>query len=272
MNKPTFEAAIVCLRRLYSDRASFRFHAVAAGLPEKSVPSGLSHAEFLLRGLEELEKVGKIPALLLMAASSWPEDLELRGVVADLAKIHNHPRRMDLDLWTRLAPSKQERLVKFWELVGARETQRSRSPYRVFVAFSSPDGEYLLQLETHLSSLVKQGRIEVWHDRRMVAGGDREAQIELQLALADLVLLLVSPDFLASDGCRKIVDKAMSDQMAGRVRVIPVLLRPTDWEDTKFAGLCHLPEGEEPVSRWRHRDSAYISIVQGIRRVLELEP
>ena len=77
-----------------------------------------------------------------------------------------------------------------------------RGPNGGGVLFISHKDEGLRdQLETHLSMLKRQGFIETWHDRRITAGEPLEAAISGNLERADVVLLLVSPDFLASDYC-----------------------------------------------------------------------
>jgi len=86
-----------------------------------------------------------------------------------------------------------------------------------------------------------------------------------------VILLLVSPDFLASNFCyEKEIKRALELHHAGRACVIPVILRPANWEDTPLADLQALPKDARPVTRWDDRDDAWLDVVLGIRRVVKV--
>ena len=89
----------------------------------------------------------------------------------------------------------------------------------VFFSYSHKDEALRDQLETHLAMLKRQGVILTWHDRRLVAGDNIDSGIAKELDQADIILLLVSPDFLASDYCYGIeVARALERHAAGEVR------------------------------------------------------
>jgi TIR domain len=71
----------------------------------------------------------------------------------------------------------------------------------LFFSYSHADEALRDQLETHLASLKRQGVISSWHDRRITAGTNVGEAIDSHLDAADVVLLLISPDFIASDYC-----------------------------------------------------------------------
>src|SRR5213080_3948433 len=101
----------------------------------------------------------------------------------------------------------------------------------VFFSYSHKDEDLRDQLETHLAMLKRQGVISAWHDRRLIAGSDIDTGITEELEGADIILLLVSPDFLASDYCYGVeMTRALERQAAGEARVIPVILRPCEWK------------------------------------------
>src|SRR5712692_8907637 len=94
------------------------------------------------------------------------------------------------------------------------------------------------QLEKHLSALKHQGLIETWHDRRITAGQAFDQEIDAHLESADVILLLISSDFLASDYCyKREMGRAVERHEVGSAIVIPVILRPCDWHDTPFGKL-----------------------------------
>lgn len=144
----------------------------------------------------------------------------------------------------------------------------SSKPLRVFYSYSHEDESARKRLETHLAVLRRQGIIAEWHDRRIAPGENWAEQIDQHLESADLILLLVSADFLASDYCyEKEMKRALERHETGSARVIPVILRTCDWQyETPFSRLQALPKDGKPVSTWEHVDDAYTDIAQGIRR------
>src|SRR5215203_3474844 len=80
---------------------------------------------------------------------------------------------------------------------------RRFKPVRVFCSYSHKDKRYLNKLRTSLDVLSNQGLIEEWHDRKIVPGDEWDEDIDKHLETADIILLLVSPDFLSSEYIRK---------------------------------------------------------------------
>jgi hypothetical protein len=139
----------------------------------------------------------------------------------------------------------------------------------ILVSYSHRDEKLRKVLETHLSLLRRQGYIRVWHDRKIGAGTEWTKQISAHLESADLILLLVSPDFLASDYCYDIeLRRALARHEAGTARVIPIILRPVDWHEAPFGKLQALPKDGKPISTWPNRDEAFKSVVEGVRLVV----
>ncbi|WP_437967319.1 SIR2 family protein [Sorangium sp. So ce260] len=141
-------------------------------------------------------------------------------------------------------------------------------PVRVFFSYASRDEELLARLEAHLSPLKREGLIAPWHSGKIGAGEDLERAISDQLEAADLVLLLVSASFLASEQGDAQVTRAMERRAAGQAAVVPVLLRPCDWETTRFAELQAVPRDKKPVTKWSDEDEALLQVVREIRAVV----
>jgi hypothetical protein len=140
----------------------------------------------------------------------------------------------------------------------------------VFYSYSHKDEERRDQLETHLAMLKREGVIKEWHDRRISAGQEWDGEIDTHLKSADIILLLVSPDFLASDYCYDIeVRQSMERHEAEEARVIPIILRPCDWKSAPFGKVQALPKDAKPVTRWDDRDEAFWDIAKGIRKAAE---
>jgi tetratricopeptide (TPR) repeat protein len=147
----------------------------------------------------------------------------------------------------------------------------SGSPFRVFFSYSHEDDKLRAGLEKHLSLLRREGAIESWTDHEIRPGQEWEKEIFAALEKADIVLLLVSASFIASDFCySREMTCAVERHDAGSARVVPILLRPCDWKTAPFAKLQALPAGAKPVTDWRgQRDKAFLSVAEGIRGMLK---
>ena len=138
----------------------------------------------------------------------------------------------------------------------------------LFYSYSHKDEALRKKLETHLSLLKDQRVIRDWHDRRIAAGTEWDGAISQNLENAEIILLLVSADFLASRYCHDVeIKRAMERHEAGSARVIPVILRPVDWHTAPFGKLQALPSNGKPVTTWKNRDEAFTDIARGIREV-----
>ena len=141
---------------------------------------------------------------------------------------------------------------------------------RVFVSYSHKDEGLRDELEVQLSMLKRQRLIEVWHDRRLLPGDHLDWTISEELDAADVVLLLISPDFLASDYCYKIEKgRALQRHQEGTARLISVILRPCDWTHTDLAQYLVTPTDGKPVTQWPDRDEAFLDVTKSIRRAIE---
>ena len=116
--------------------------------------------------------------------------------------------------------------------------------------------------------MKRQGIIDAWHDRRITGGREWAEEIDRHLDSARIILLLASPDFIASDYCyEKEMTRALERHDAGAARVIPVILRHVDWAGAPFGCLQALPRDAKPVKAWG--DEAFFDIARGIRKVAE---
>lgn len=147
----------------------------------------------------------------------------------------------------------------------------TRTPAEVFYAYAPEDGRWLAKLEKHLSLLKHQKLISTWHPGLLAAGAEVAHDIAHHLNSAALILLLISPDFLASDVCYDgTLQRALERHKASEARVIPILLRPVaDWQSAPFAHLLSLPTDGKFISTWSNQDVAFADIAAGIRRALE---
>lgn len=143
----------------------------------------------------------------------------------------------------------------------------------VFIAYAPHDESALTELVAHLAPLQRQGLINAWYDREIEAGAVWEMEVRAHIDAAQVILLLVSADFLASPSCWDVqMERAMERHTAGEARVIPILLRPCSWKDTPIGALSALPDNETPIQSWVNRDQAWTQVVQRIRAAFDKRP
>ncbi|GLQ89404.1 toll/interleukin-1 receptor domain-containing protein [Dyella flagellata] len=140
----------------------------------------------------------------------------------------------------------------------------------LFFSYSHADEGLRDQLEKQLAMLKRQGIIEVWHDRRIGAGQEIDKAINQHIESDEIILLLVSPDFIASDYCYDIeMTRALDRHEAGTAIVIPVILRACDWHHAPFGKLLATPRDGKPITQWPDTDQAFLEVAQAIRKSAE---
>jgi hypothetical protein len=140
----------------------------------------------------------------------------------------------------------------------------------LFSSYAHKDEALRDELDTHLALLRNQGTISSWHDRSIPVGSEWDAEISENLESAQIILLLVSANFLASEYIwGKELKRAMERHEAGEARVIPITLKPCDWHSAAFGKLQALPKGAKAVTKWSDRDEAFTDVALGIRKTVE---
>lgn len=141
-------------------------------------------------------------------------------------------------------------------------------PLLVYTCYADADERLLKDLYNHLALLEKQRLIQVWGENQIRPGETRQAEIDRYLGQADIVLLIISSSFLASDPCNELMQRALTRHNEGKLAVIPILLKPTLWENAPFSHLKPLPSKAVPITSWNDRDEAWLDVVRGISQVV----
>ena len=150
------------------------------------------------------------------------------------------------------------------------QTAAVEPPLEVFISYSHKDEDLKEELEVHLSTLRRQRKINPWQDRTLEAGTEWDPQIKAALEAAHIILLLITPRFMASNYINDVeLTRALERHRAGTARVIPIILKPVDLTDTPISQLQALPKDAKPITRWEDQDEAFLNVVQGIRRVVD---
>lgn len=147
---------------------------------------------------------------------------------------------------------------------------KRKKPIEIFYSYAHEDEKWRQELEKHLSLLKNQHLITGWKDRDIKAGEEWKGKISSHLLASNIILLLISPDFMASTYCYSIEMKgAMKKHKAREARVIPIILRPVDWRQAPFSKLQALPKNGKAITSWSNQDEAFLDVANGIRQVVD---
>ncbi len=148
----------------------------------------------------------------------------------------------------------------------------SEAIIKIFYSYSRKDLDMRNTLEDHLSALRQANKISTWHDLELEAGTEWEPVILNKLDTADIILLLVSRNFIASKYCYGTeLKRAIARHTEGTARVIPVILRPCDWNhaDVPFSKLNVLPTHAKAITSWTDQEEAFTIVAQKIRETVD---
>jgi hypothetical protein len=142
-------------------------------------------------------------------------------------------------------------------------------PTNVFVSYAHEDASLERELVKHLEPLRRQEIIDVWHDRELKGGDEWDKEISKTLEKADIILLLISVDFMNSVYCyENELEIALERHAAGTARVIPIILRDCMWKQSLFSNLQALPENGKAISTFPNIDTALSSVAESVRDVV----
>ena len=146
----------------------------------------------------------------------------------------------------------------------------STNRLKIFYCYARKDQNLREELDHHLSNIKRLYHLEMWFDREINPGENWEDAIDEHLNSADLIFLLISPDFMASDYCyNKEMNRALIRHAKGEAKVIPILLRSVHWAGAPFSHIQLLPTDANPINRWPDRDDAFYNVVLGIEQVIK---
>ncbi|HEY6898459.1 MAG TPA: DnaB-like helicase C-terminal domain-containing protein [Rhodocyclaceae bacterium] len=139
-------------------------------------------------------------------------------------------------------------------------------PIKLFISYSHKDEGLRKELNVHLSPLIRENIATVWFDRKIDVGSQWESAISTELERAEVIVLLISPDFFASDYCfGKELTVALEKHTQKAAIVVPVIVRPVDWTHSKLGAIQAVPKDAIPITLSDNRDAAWLSVIDGIR-------
>ena len=141
---------------------------------------------------------------------------------------------------------------------------------RIFLSYAHADEDLKKELDTHLVPLRRSGKIETWNDRELIIGQEWNKEILEELNKADIILLLISKDFIASQYIwEKELEIAMKRHEKGTAKVVPVIVKNCLWQEMPFAKLQALPKNAKPVMSYEDRDDAFTEIAMSVKKLVE---
>ncbi|RSK39577.1 toll/interleukin-1 receptor domain-containing protein [Hymenobacter perfusus] len=146
----------------------------------------------------------------------------------------------------------------------------SSSAKSIFICYSHVDEEVKKQLIAHLSALKRKGLVSYWHDREILPGQDWDKEIKSKIGSADIIIPLISSDFLASEYCIGTeLTIAMQRHVEGKALLVPVIARPCDWHSMDFSAIQALPKDGKPITKWPDRDEAILDVINGLKLLIQ---
>ena len=144
------------------------------------------------------------------------------------------------------------------------------SKLKIFISYSHKDMKYQKVLFTHLKSLELTHNIDVWYDGKILPGDKIDSTVLKHLNNSDIVLLLVSPNFLSSMYCMEIeLEKAIERCDEGKCIVIPVILSESIIDDSlTFSRLLRVPEDGKPIQKFKPQSNGYVNAVAIIKHMI----
>jgi hypothetical protein len=138
-----------------------------------------------------------------------------------------------------------------------------------FISYSHQDAPMLDNFHKHLAQLQRDRLLKAWTDREVMAGGTLEQQIFQSLEDSQLFIALLSPDYIASRYCyEKEFERALKLLEQEQLIIIPIIVEPCDWLNTPFNQFKALPKDGKAVSLWGNQNTAFLDVIQNIRKLL----
>lgn len=149
--------------------------------------------------------------------------------------------------------------------------------FEIFISYSHQDEWLKDELLEHLSALKRNGSVDVWHDRMILAGEKLSEEIVNEIESSDIFLFLVSPSFISSDFCmEKEYARAKERHSSGEAVIIPVIIRDCDWDVADLRSFNAVPPDGVAVtanagskSDTQLRDAKWLSVIKGLKGQIE---
>jgi len=147
---------------------------------------------------------------------------------------------------------------------------------KIFISYAHEDIAFQKELVKRLKPLKRKKEIVLWHDGVVMPGEEWDASIKKQLEAADIIIILLSADFVASDYIyEKELPRIIERRKNGEIQLIPIVARNVILDGTNIEMYQCLPQDEKrrlkPIIEWdkQHLDKVWVQIDKQIRGVID---
>ena len=160
------------------------------------------------------------------------------------------------------------------------EQRMKNTQITIFYSYADEDKEWQKELQKRLKPLLRrdEGSITEWHRGEIPAGAESEPKVREYLDRAEIILLLISPDFMNkhydTPEVKRILERKFDKVGTSQItvnktpHVIPIVVRSAYWKDTPFSRLEILPAGP-PVGEWNNLDRAFLQVAYKIGKIID---
>jgi hypothetical protein len=139
----------------------------------------------------------------------------------------------------------------------------------VFISYSHADNSLKEDFLKHLSPLKRSLDITEWHDRDILVGSNLDENILSKLVDYDIILFLISPDFLNSNYCYDVeLMEGLRRADIDDARIFPIIVKPCLWKETPLSNFLCIPEDGKPVVSFDNEDDAWVSVALQLKRTI----
>ncbi len=151
-----------------------------------------------------------------------------------------------------------------------KQQNNPQKPLKLFFSYTRKDRPWLEELKKHLTILVQQGYLQTWDDSQIHPGDIWAETINMNLLNSDIVLFLITPDYMGSDYAFTVEARTILRRLSeNKVIGIPVILSTADWKNSPLVELKPLPKSGQPLTEWTSPADGFSDIVEGIRDICQ---
>jgi len=144
------------------------------------------------------------------------------------------------------------------------------APKSIFIGYAEEDQVWADKFYSHLLSLSKNGYVTIWYEKLMLAGNDRMDVIKNYLSTSDILLLIVSADFFASNDCDKLIEMSIKRHEMDNIQIVPIVVRRCHWELTALKQFTALPQNQKAISsEWNSSDEAIYQVIEELQMLIQ---
>jgi internalin A len=139
----------------------------------------------------------------------------------------------------------------------------------LFISYSHEDERFRDELRGALTAYERMGQLTIWDDTKIVPGQKWEPELLGKLEQAEIIVLLLSNDFISSDYCYlKEMAIARERDKAGVCAIVPIVVRACQYTKLELGDIQAILPGGKPIKQHKDRDAAWLEVTKQLDRVI----